>query len=380
MTPDDSIVAAGSGFDESERPVALLTAHHGLMREYRAVLKETQGLRFFHRMRSNADEDAEDSEEPQESMVLGDTPMFGRVFLEKVLYEQKVPPPHADVEPRPGAEPLLKTKQGFTDALFHYPSEFAKQTAANARRPTRAVWGRYLSLARSLVLGPLVRRHARVHIKTVLTRLRGLYLAERTKLNPLTDRDGSGRGQLTRMLEDVSDFGQLHPEMSRLSRGRAEAGGIAGGFVQLGIPTSVIFGVGELLSSSYLDPIYAVAEDIFQWNIDPSELSLALILQSAGGLAAGAAILLAPGLFFIASIMAYYAKGSLFLGSRGVVVGRNTGVGLAEGDNADGLERKLFEMLEAERPKQPRSDLRIMAMYLVAGPLLGGVLMVLSRL
>ena len=106
----------------------------------------------------------------------------------------------------------------------------------------RTCWRLYRALRNSLVWGPwgpLVQRQVRNRIRKVLRRLRALYIAERTSIDPASKIGSENRTLLENVTNDITDFLDRNTDVSNLPRN--PAGGLVGAAVRLGVPGVIVY-------------------------------------------------------------------------------------------------------------------------------------------
>ena len=349
---------------------ALRDLHYALMREYVNIIKAAEGLHFFAKLPGVREHDRHQLGELVEATVPGGflSPLrrAWKIALRAEAMPIKLPlqrgPASAEREALSDKERSGRKARTDVQAL---PKRMVDGTKDAAENVAACVVKPYFSIARFLVLGPLVRRYVRVHIRARLTKLRSLYIAERSATPAFTDVGEANREILSDLIEGTSDFLQRNEDISKLSRGRAEVRGAIGGLVSLGLPGGVVLAIANWLSK--IDAVKQAFFDIMTGNVDWSRLNVGL---ATGGIAGVIVTLLFLGLIIWTQVMAFYTKKSLLSGGAPAVFGRRMEQGF--GANAYELEDGVFRALGVSPPREVRSD--IWYCILSAAGLLLGIL------
>lgn len=347
---------------------ALRDLHYALVREYVNIIKAAEGLRFFAKLPGVYEHDRHQLNDLIGATVPGRFlgPLRGawKIALQAEATPMKLPMRRrsisADREASSDKKPVSRKARIDVRALPRRmvcgTKEITENVAVSMVKP-------YFSIARFLVLGPLVRRSVKLHIRTRLTRLRSLYIAERSATAASTEVGKTNREILSGLIEDTSDFLQRNEDISKLSRGRAEVQSTIGGVINVGLPGGVVLLIANWVSN--IDVVKQAFSDIMTGNIDWSRLNVGLAI---GGIAGVIVTLLFLGMVIWTQVMAFYTKKSLFSGSVPAVFGRR--IGREFGANAYELEDKVFQTLGMSPPREVRSDIWYYILY-VAGLLLG---------
>ena len=148
---------------------------------------------------------------------------------------------------------IIETAKSAREAATKTTKEVATWTVKNPGEAVSWTTGvtPYLALSRSLVFGGLVRRQVQLQISGVLRRLREIYVAERSPINPASEKGNRERTRLNEMIQETTDFLEQNTDISRQSKGRAcargrERGGPNSCFSSAGIGRP---GTGPVLAS-----------------------------------------------------------------------------------------------------------------------------------
>lgn len=346
--------------------------HYALLQTYVNIIYAVERLPFFTKLPSVYERDPQRLNDLNALIQARMPGWYYRPFREawKIALRAEVTPiklpirrgpAPADREALSGEEQVSKKVRIGLRALPKRIVYSTKDVAENVAFPV--VYKPYSSIARFLVLRPLIRRFVRLHIRARLAKLRSLYIAKRSVTPASTHIGETNRKILSDLIEDTSDFLQRNEDISKFSRGRAEVQSAIGGLVNFGLPGGVALLVANWLSK--INVVQQAFSYIATGNIEWSRLNVGLAIGSIAGVIVA---LLFLALFIWTQMLAFEAKRSLLSGAGSVIFGQR--MGDEGGPDAYKLEGELFRALEMSPPQEDKYYLKHSIVY-ATGLLLG---------
>ncbi len=355
------------------------------MSAYLAVLRQADQLHPFHKVNTARGPKLDNMPSLADSLASPLESSLNQTILREVLdtgfekqshretpEETVVPAPPSSTAPEASStdgDSFLERQVAFFEKVSAYSRSLPTKAADSATATGGIVGKWWFFLTGHRVFGPLVRSHVRSHIRTILTRLRVHYIAQRAALNPATDEGQRHRKLLSEVIDDVTQFLERHTDISKVSKGRGQLAGLSGGVFRLGIPGGASLLIGRL-AYERLGPVAELFESLVQGEFDVGRLDGWLALGALGALVALLVLISAVGAYFIMEMMAFYSKRSLLVGMPILSFEREES--LAGRLSADHLEKSLFRQLGYKQPDQSRQNLWYRRTYILLGAAIGG--------